>query len=56
MSPQDAEKCIKRGFAWSSCGDKPERVPTKDFTRGQLENFDGLHATKAEAIKEARHD
>lgn len=54
MTPQDVRKCLKRGFAWSSCGEKPEKVPTKDFTKGQLETFEGLHATRVEAMKAAR--
>lgn len=49
MNETDIKKCIKHGYAWSSCGDKPDKTPTKDYTRSQLKTFEGLHATKSEA-------
>lgn len=49
MNETDIKKCIKHGYAWSSCGDKTEKTSTKDYTRSQLKTFEGLHATKADA-------
>jgi hypothetical protein len=49
MNETDVRKCIKNGHAWSSCGDNPEPTPTRDYTRGQLATYEGLHATKHEA-------
>lgn len=49
MNEADIKKCIKNGYAWSSCGEKPEKTPTRDYMRGHLKTFDGLHATKCEA-------
>ena len=49
MNGADIKKCIKNGYAWSSCGEKPEKTPTRDYMRGHLKTFDGLHATKCEA-------
>ena len=51
MNEADINMCIKRGYAWSSCGDKPETTPTRDYTREQLATYEGLHATKREAQK-----
>lgn len=50
MNKTDIKKCIKHGYAWSYCGDKPEKTPTKDYTRSQLKIFDRLYATKADAM------
>ena len=49
MNDNDIKKCIKHGFCWSSCGDKPETIPTHYYTRGQLQSFGNLYATKAGA-------